>query len=116
MNAVFPAGLGYVVLSWGEAYTTLQAGGLERSGTDGYWHELTTNKYLAPEPGKLSAVRLDPGSGTVIFSAVSDEWGNSFTVRFIYGGGQSLTRWAYPGQTSHFLLEGNLALKKLGLL
>ena len=38
------------------------------------------------------------------------------TVRLTYGGGQSLTRWAYPGQTFHFLLEGSPALEKLELL
>ena len=116
VDAVFPAGPGYVVLSWDEAHTTLRASGLERSGTDGRWHELTANECPAPEPGKLSAARLGSGGGTVIFGAVGGERGDSLTVRLTYGGGQSLTRWAYPGQTFHFLLEGSPALEKLELL
>lgn len=116
VDAVFPAGPGYVVLSWDEANTTLRASGLERSGTDGRWHELTANECPAPEPGKLSAARLGSGGGTVIFGAVGGERGDSLTVRLTYGGGQSLTRWAYPGQTFHFLLEGSPALEKLELL
>ncbi len=63
VDAVFPAGPGYVVLSWDEAHTTLRASGLERSGTDGRWHELTANECPAPEPGKLSAARLGSGGG-----------------------------------------------------
>ncbi len=62
VDAVFPAGPGYVVLSWDEAHTTLRASGLERSGTDGRWHELTANECPAPEPGKLSAARLGSGA------------------------------------------------------
>ncbi|UQT50477.1 hypothetical protein M5E87_14265 [Flavonifractor plautii] len=62
VDAVFPAGPGYVVLSWDEAHTTLRASGLERSRTDGCWHELTANECPAPEPGKLSAARLGPGA------------------------------------------------------
>ena len=116
VDAVFPAGPGYVVLSWDEAHTTLRASGLERSGTDGRWHELTANECPAPEPGKLSAARLGSGGGTVIFGAVGGEQGDSLTVRLTYGGGQSLTQRVYPGQTFHFLLEGSPALEKLELL
>ena len=116
VDAVFPAGPGYVVLSWDEAHTTLRASGLERSGTDGRWHELTANECPAPEPGKLSAARLGPGGGTVIFGAVGGEQGASLPVRLTYGGGQSLTQRVYPGQTFHFLLEGSPALEKLELL
>ena len=116
VDAVFPAGPGYVVLSWDEAHTTLRASGLERSGTDGRWHELTANECPAPEPGKLSAARLGSGGGTVIFGAVGGERGDSLTVRLTYGGGQSLTQRVYPGQTFHFLLEGSPALEKLELL
>ena len=93
VDAVFPAGPGYVVLSWDEAHTTLRASGLERSGTDGRWHELTANECPAPEPGKLSAARLGSGGGTVIFGAVGGERGQ-LTVRPHHGGGQSLTWWA----------------------
>ena len=57
--------------------TTLRASGLERSGTDGRWHELTANECPAPEPGKLSAARLGSGGGTVIFGAVGGERGTA---------------------------------------
>ena len=105
-----------MVLSWDEAHTTLRASGLARSGTDGRWHELTASECPAPEPGKLSAARLDPGAGTVIFGSVGSGQGYRIAVRLTYGGGRSLTQMVYPGQTFHFLLEGSPALEKLELL
>lgn len=116
MDAVFPAGPGYVVLSWDEAHTTLRASGLERSGTDGRWHELTANECPAPEPGKLSAARLGSGGGTVIFGAVGGEPGGQPHRPPHLRRRQSLTQRVYPGQTFHFLLEGSPALEKLELL
>lgn len=113
---IFPAGTGYVALSWDQARTELRASGLERSGMDGRWHELTFNQCPAPPKDGLSAAVLGPLGHTVVFGAVGDAWHSSLTVRLSYSGGQAMTREVYLGEYFHFLLEGQPELERLELL
>lgn len=113
---IFPAGTGYVALSWDQARTELRASGLERSGTDGRWHELTFDQCPAPPKDGLSAAVLGPLGHTVVFGAVGADRHSSLTVRLSYGGGQTMTREVCLGEYFHFLLEGQPELERLELL
>lgn len=116
LETVFPAGVGYVALSWDKDHTQLQAHGLERRNGDGHWHPLTENQCPAPPEGGLSAAVLGPAGHTVVFGAVGGQWDNMPSLRLSYGDGQQVTQSVYAGQTFYFSLEGQPKLEKLELL